>query len=121
MNQEPPSALPVENLDLVEGLVRLFEEHHEPQAIGHIGVPREVYLWMGHGRCPYSTDKTKARNSPGHDQILQQIEAVLIHFGANAMSRQIPGLRGQLNADVAADLANPHPLSVNRKRCEPQP
>src|SRR4029077_899028 len=114
-------ALPVENLDLVEGLARLVLGNHEPETIGQIGIAGEIHLWMGHGRCAYSTYKTKARDSPGHDQVLQQIEAVLIHFGANAMSRQIPGLRGQLNADVAADLANPHPLSVNRERCQPQP
>jgi hypothetical protein len=37
------------------------------------------------------------------------------------MGRQIPGLRGQLDADVAADLANPNLKSINRERRQPQP
>src|SRR4029077_4992968 len=50
-----------------------------------------------------------------------QIEAVLIHFWTDKMRRQIPGLRGQLDADVATDLANPHLKPVNRERGQPQP
>ena len=44
LNQEFQSALPVEKLDLVEGLARLVEEQHEPQAIGQIGVAGEINL-----------------------------------------------------------------------------
>ena len=72
-------------------------------------------------RYAHATYKAKARNSPGQDQVLHQIEAVLIHFRADEMGRHVPGLRCQLDADVTADLANPHLKPVNRERRQPQP
>ena len=99
----------------------LIEKQHQPQAIGQIGLAGEIYSWLGHRRCAHATYKAKARNSSRQDQVLHQIEAVLIHVRADNMGRQIPRLRGQLDADVATDLANPHLKPVNRERCQPQP
>src|ERR1700676_59049 len=112
--------LPVEKLDLIEGPSWRAEEQNEPKAIGQIRVSTEIDARIGHGRCTNALHKAEARNGPGHDQVLQQIETVLVDGRANSMRRQIPDLRGQLDADVAADLAHPNLLPTDRERSEPQ-
>src|SRR6202140_1670777 len=112
--------LPVEKLDLIEGPSRRAEEYNEPKAIGQICVSTEIDARIGHRRYTNALHKSEARNGPGHDQILQQIEAVLVDGRANSMRGQIPDLRGQLDADVAADLAHPDLLPTDGERSEPQ-
>jgi hypothetical protein len=116
----PARMLPVEKLDLIEGSSRRAQEQNEPKAIGQIRVSTEIEAGIGHGRCTNALHKAEARNGPGHDQILQQIEAVLVDGRANSMRGQIPDLRGQLDADVAADLAHPDLLPTDGERSEPQ-
>src|SRR5437667_5435998 len=107
--------LPVEKLDLIEGPSRRAEEYNETKAIGQIWVSTEIDARIGHRRYTNALHKAEARNGPGHDQVLQQIEAVLVDGRANSMRGQIPDLRGQLDADVAADLAHPDLLPLDRE------
>ncbi len=53
-------ALPIQEIDLVEGPRRIIEEQHQPQAIGHIGFAGEIYPWIGHGRYAHATSEPKA-------------------------------------------------------------
>ena len=113
--------LPVEKLNVLEGPTWLTEEHHESQTIGQIRVAGQIYTRIGHGGCTDAAYEAEARNGPGHNEILQQIVAVLIERRTNSMSRQVPGLRGQLDADVAADLTDPYPQPIDCKGRQPQP
>src|SRR6202047_44126 len=108
--------LPVEKLYLIEGPSRHAEEQNEPKAIGQIGVSTEIDARIGHGRCTNALHKAETRNGPGHDQVLQQIEAVLVDGRANPMRGQIPDLRGPLDFEGSDDFWYPTtpflPLSI---------
>ena len=113
--------LPVEKLDVLEDPTWLAEEHYESQTIGQVRIAGQIHTRVGHGGCTDAAYEAEARNGPGHNQILQQIVAVLIERRTNSMSRQVPGLRGQLDADVAADLTDPYSQPIDREGRQPQP
>jgi len=64
-------------------------------------------------------NETEPGNGAGQDKILQQVEAVLVDCRANPMRRQVPDLRGELIANIVADLADPNLLPIVSKWCEP--
>jgi len=47
-----------------------------------------------------AANKPKRETAPVHNHVLKQIEAILITAGLIRVGCQIPGLRGQLDADV---------------------
>src|SRR5207244_3132523 len=53
--------------------------------------------------------------------ILQKITSVKVNIRSNFVRGQIPGLIGEANTDVSADLADPHPAALKRIWRQPEP
>ena len=81
------------------------EEHHNPQAVGEIGIPGEVGTWPVPGGLSKALDVAQMGDLSGEQEILDQVVPVLVHVGVDLVGEEDGGLTGHVHADVSAHLA----------------
>ena len=99
---------------------RCREQDHGPLAVREVRVAREIVAWRGRVAGADAVDVAGGFDPAGLQQVFDHVVAGFVDVGVDAMGREVPGLPGEADADVAADLSDPHAPRLESQRREPE-
>ena len=89
-------------------------------AVGEVGVARQIVSRRCAVALADAVDVAGGVDPSRLQQVLDHVVAGFVDVGIDAVSRQVPRLGRKADADIAADLADPHALAIEPQWREPE-